>query len=454
MRQLQPVIWSKGTFLSPQHLQAQERFVEDSVRFYLESLSSNGWGFMNLQLDVRGLTEGTLALSAASGVFPDALPFDIPSADLAPRGRALEKCFAAGQDSCDFYLAIPEYRRGAINVSIGSATASTRFTAHMQMTRDENGGGNRDKPVQLAHKNLRLIASGENQEGSVLLPCARILKTDTGTFLADPTFVPPLINAQASELIRSTLRSLVELLVTRSTQLAGSRRQKNQSLADFSASDVANFWLLYTINTRLPGLRHLLQSEHVAPAQLFSQMSDLAGALTSFSSTIDPRDLPSYLHEQQGPCFQKLDLMIRTMLETVVPSSFVSLPLKHLRDTIYATSIDKDSYLENTRLYLAVSADMRDADIIDRAPKLMKVSAAAQLENLIRHALPGLRLTHVSNPPRAIPVKLGHQYFSIEQSGQFWEALVRARNFAVYSPSDFLRPEMELVILLPTPGRN
>ena len=32
MRQLQPVIWSKGTFLSPQHLQAQERFVEDSAQ--------------------------------------------------------------------------------------------------------------------------------------------------------------------------------------------------------------------------------------------------------------------------------------------------------------------------------------------------------------------------------------------------------------------------------------
>jgi type VI secretion system protein ImpJ len=454
MRQLQPVIWSKGTFLSPQHLQAQERFVEDSVRFYLESLISNGWGFMHLQLDVKALSEGNLALASASGVFPDALPFDIPSADLAPRSRALEKCFPRGQDSCDFYLAIPEYRRGAINVSIDSGTASTRFTAHVQMTRDENGGNGREKPVQLAHKNFRLIATGENQEGSVLLPCARILKTDTGSYLADPAFVPPMMNVHASEIIQSTLRSLVELLVTRSTQLAGARRQKNQSLADFTASDVANFWLLYTINTRLPGLRHLLQSQHVAPALLFSQMSDLAGALTSFSSNIDPRDLPTYLHEHPGPSFEKLDVMIRAMLETVVPSSFVSLTLKHLRDTIYATSIDKDSYLENTRLYLAVSSDLRDADLIDRVPKLMKVCAASQVENLIRHALSGLRLTHVASPPRAIPVKLGHQYFAIEQNGPFWEALVRARNFAVYAPSDFLRVEMELVILLPAAART
>ena len=33
MKQLQPVIWSKGTFLTPQHLQVQDRFIEDSLNF-------------------------------------------------------------------------------------------------------------------------------------------------------------------------------------------------------------------------------------------------------------------------------------------------------------------------------------------------------------------------------------------------------------------------------------
>lgn len=448
MRQLQPVIWSKGTFLSPQHLQAQERFVEDSVRFYLESLASNGWGFLDLQLDAKALSEGLLSISAASGVFPDSLPFDVPGSDAPPRGRALEECFQPGQESCVFYLAIPEYRRGGVNVSIDKGRVSTRFTAQLQLTRDENGG-NREKPVQVARKNMQLLAEGENLEGSVLLPCARILRTDTGTFLADAAFVPPMLNIHASDVIESMLRSLIELLVTRSTQLAGTRRQKNQTLADFTASDVANFWLLYTVNTHLPGLRHLLQSPNTAPQKLFDEMSDLAGSLTSFSTKIDPRDLPQYTHEDPGPCFKKLDELIRIMLETVVPSNFVALALKQVRDTIYATSIDKDSYLENTRFYLAVSADMRDPDVIDRAPKLMKLCSATHIESLIRHALPGMRLTHVPNPPRAIPVKLKHHYFAIEQSGQAWESVQRARNFAVYAPSDFINPVMELVILLP-----
>ncbi len=449
MRQLQPVIWSKGTLLSPQHLQAQERFVEDSVRFYLESLGSHAWGFLKLQLDAKALAEGTLTVAAATGVFPDALPFDFPASDPVPRGRSLEKCFIAGQTSCLFYLAIPEYRPGAMNVAIDRARVSTRFKAHLQMLRDENGSNTRERPIQVAQKNLQLIAEGESLEGAVLLPCARVLRTETGSFLADASFVPPLLNAHASELLVNLLRSLIELLVTRSTQLAGSRRQKNQSLADFSASDVANFWLLYTINTRLPGLRHILGAGSVPPSRLFDEMADLAGSLTSFSPRIDPRDLPQYTHEQPGPPFRKLDEYIRIMLETVVPSNFVSLPLKLVRDSIYATSIDKDAYLEGTRLYLAVSADMRDPDLIDRAPKLMKLCSATHIENLVRHALPGMRLTHVPQPPRAIPVKLRQQYFALEQNGQAWDSVQRARNFAVYAPSDFLNPTMELVILLP-----
>jgi type VI secretion system protein ImpJ len=162
--------------------------------------------------------------------------------------------------------------------------------------------------------------------------------------------------------------------------------------------------------------------------------------------------LPAYNHDQLGVCFGELDRLIRIMLETVVPSNFVALPLKLVRDTIYATSIDKDAYFENSRFYLAVSADIRDADLIDRSQKLLKACSATQLETLIRNALPGLRLQHVSPPPRSIPVKLRHQYFAVEQGGPVWESVLRARNFAVYAPADILNPQFELIILLAQPA--
>ena len=70
-------------------------------------------------------------------------------------------------------------------------------------------------------------------------------------------------------------------------------------------------------------------------------------------------------------------------------------------------------------------------------------------EHLVRQALPGVPLTHVPKPPSAIPVKLNCQYFSLNQTGVAWEAIVRARNLAVYAPGDFPRPQLELIVLLP-----
>ncbi len=450
MRQFQPVIWSKGTFLSPQHLQTQERFVEDCSRFYLDALHGWGWGFRGLAIDGKALSEGRLAISSASGIFPDALPIDIPGSEVPPPARVLNECFPEGRRSCVFYLTVPEYLHGGMNVAMNRGHFSTRFVAQSILVRDENTGSG-ERPVQVARKNLRLLAEGESREGSVGMGCVRIIRSEAGSYELDPTYIPPLVDIHGNRSLERILSGIVELLVSRGAQLSGARRQRNQSLADFTASDVANFWLLYTLNSHLPGLRHLMESKCAGPERLFLELSDLAGALTAFSTRIAPQDLPVYKHEDLGGCFAELDQAIRTLLETVVPSNFVALPLECVRETLYAASIEKDAYFDGTRFYLAVSADIRDADLIDRAPRLLKTGSVSQIETLIRNALPGLRLQHVPVPPRAIPVKLKYQYFAVETAGPVWESVMRARNFAVYAPSELLNPQMELVILLSKP---
>ena len=87
MKQLQPVLWTKGTFLTPQHLQLQDRFLEDSLNFRLQALKFCAWGFSEVVLDQELLADGHLAVSRASGIFPDGLLFDIPGSDQPPPPR-------------------------------------------------------------------------------------------------------------------------------------------------------------------------------------------------------------------------------------------------------------------------------------------------------------------------------------------------------------------------------
>jgi type VI secretion system protein ImpJ len=451
MKQLQPVLWSKGTFLTPQHLQVQDKFLEDSMNFRVQVLRACAWGFNELVFDEELLAEGQLAITRASGIFPDGLLFEFPGPDQPPPSKALQDLFEPGLRNLEIYLTVPDYKEKGLNVAGAGRSVTSRFFAEIATVRDENTGIG-EKSIQVARKNLRLLAANESREGSSALAIARIEKTDTGAFRLDPRFVPPLLEVRASEYLRGLVNGILEILSAKSTQISGSRRQKNLSLADFTTADIANFWLLYTVNSNIPVLNHLLLGQRCHPQELFSALTGLGASLCTFSSTIRPRDLPLYDHSNLGGVFGDLAEKLRLLLDTVVPTNVVSLPLKNTSNSIYATAIDQDKYFANTRMYLAISADAGDDTIIRRVPQLVKACSATHIDRLISNALPGIVLTHIPNPPSAIPVKMRHQYFSLSQSGAAWETVPRARNFAVYVPAEIANPQMELVILLPQTG--
>jgi type VI secretion system protein ImpJ len=448
MRRLQPVIWSKGTFLTPQHLQTQDRYLEESVQFQLEALNFRPWGFRDLRLNMEALAEGNFAISQAVGLMPDGLAFAIPDPDPAPEPRPVLPHFDQDQETMDVFLAIPNYRDHAMNVSVQTGGADTRYVAEVVQRRDENSGL-AEKPIQVARKNFRLMLEGEALEGSSTLRVARLRKSAAGTLQLEPRVVPPLLNIGCSEYLMSILRRLVEILGAKSSILAGQRRQRSASLADFTSADIANFWLLITANSYFPMLRHIHEVRHGHPEFLYYMMNSLAGVLTTFSMKIQPRDLPLYDHLDLGACFTDLDEKLRELLETTVPSNYVALPLKLVQPSIYSTLIEDDKLLFNTRMYLSVSSDLNAAELMRRVPQLVKLCSASHIETLVRQALPGIQLTHAPSPPSAIPVKLNCQYFSLNQSGAAWDTVGKARSMAAYVPGDIPNPNLELIVLLP-----
>src|SRR5262249_43054009 len=271
---------------------------------------------------------------------------------------------------------------------------------------------------------------------------------DANSLELDEQFVPPLVDVAASPYLDTIVRRLLEIMSGKSAELAGMRRHRNFGLAEFSAADIPNFWLLYTVNTYLPVLRHIAETKKGHPATLFDTMLSMAGALTTFSPKIQPKDLPTYDHEDLGERFRKLDETVRELLRTPTPANFVSLPLKSTRKSVHSTPLSDDRYLSSTHVYLAVTAEMPEAELITRAPQLLKVSSADRVEELMIGAVGGVQLSHVSSPP-VIPVKLPYQYFALNQTDKEWDAVKRARNLAVYVPDNFVNARLELWMILP-----
>ena len=199
MKRLQPIVWQKGALLTPQHLQGQDRFVESLLQFYVEALSFRPWGFAELQVDQEALAAGLLAITRASGMFPDGLPFDIPASDPAPAPKPLAPYFVEETRAITASLAVPHYRDHGLNLSVAGEKADTRYVAGVETVRDEMSQQS-ERPIQVARKNFRFLVEGETGQGSSALGMARISRSEAGVLQLDPLFVPPLLDIAASAL--------------------------------------------------------------------------------------------------------------------------------------------------------------------------------------------------------------------------------------------------------------
>lgn len=433
--------------LTPQHLQAQDRHHEDVLAFQVGALSFCPWGLSQLEIDTDALTGGTLVVSTVSGRFPDGLLFDAPVAGPTPPPKTCDHAFGADQRSLLVYLGVPEYRHGARNVARAGDAVLTRWQADEELMRDETTGL-MERPIQVAPPTLRLLLEGESLEGFTVMPIARVLRGAAGDLSLDRSYVPPLLDLAANEYLNSMVRRLVERLAARSSSLAGSRRQRNQDLADFSVADVGAFWLLYTVNTHFPPLRHLAEVRRGHPSALWEAMVSLVGALSAFATHADARTLPVYDHLRLGEGFAELERRLYELLDGAVVDAAVSVPLKAVRPTLHAAAIEQAAWMDAPQWFLAVSAPRRQQELIPKVLQGCKVGSADVVDTLIRQALPGLEMAHVSAPPPAVPVKLDFQYFAIRKAGPAWDAIARARNLAVYVPAELVDARFELVIVL------
>src|SRR5262249_22640873 len=151
------------------------------------------------------------------------------------------------------------------------ADAGARFVSDVVLRRDENTGL-AEKPIEIARKNFRVSIGREPLDGYSALTVARAIREPGGAIRLDPHFIPPILDVACSPYLAALMSKLFEGMAARSTELRQMRRHRNESLADFSLTGVAAFWLLHTVNSHLPVIKHLLDSKHAHPARLFEAM--------------------------------------------------------------------------------------------------------------------------------------------------------------------------------------
>lgn len=445
MKQLSRVVWNEGMHLAQHHFQAQSRYFEDAIHFAVSSLFFAPYGLLGCELDVEALRNDTVSLVHARGVFPDGLPFDIPSSDAAPPSLQVRELFSPTQESHLVFLTIPVYRPDRPNFVLnGEATSDgPRYRAESTAMLDDTTGRD-ERPVSVGRKNVRLALDVEPLGDVVSLPIARVRRDGAGHFTYDPEHVPPCLHVGASARLLQQLRRLVEILDAKSDSMARGRRGNAE---EFARQEVASFWLLHAIDASLPPLRHILDAKRVHPERLYAELSRLAGALCTFALDAHPRTLPLYDHDRLEDCFGALDLHIRTHLEVVAPTQRAVLPLRATAPYLHTGTITDERSFGRARWVLGVRSSLAGIDLAARVPQLAKVCSARFTLELVRRAYPGMRLDHIPFPPASIAPRSDTQYFSVDRAGPCWDTLTSTREIGVYLPDAIPDADVELIVV-------
>jgi type VI secretion system protein ImpJ len=440
---IQKVLWSEGLFLTPHHFQQWDRYHEDVLNFRMRAMNPFSWGAEELQFNDAAIENGIFEVMRCRAILPDGLPIDAPNADTLPPTRSFMEFFPPTAERMDVHLAVPLARPGISSVAINDANekSSTRYRPVKSIFADENTGDN-ERPVMLAAKNVRLLFGDEPLDNQSCLKIAEVRRTFEGKIVLAENYIPPAIHLSAAKPMTDIVRRLLEILAAKSASLAEQRRQKGAGVADFTTADVANFWLLHTVNASIPAMMHFHHVQRIHPEQLYLAMARLAGELMTFVTEGHPSELPKYIHTDLTHTFSELDRRLRQLLETVIPTRCVPIPLERTKESIYIGRIIEEGLPTSAEFFLGVYTKLSEAQILERVPRKSKIASVDTINYLLGQALPGVVLRPVQVPPGPLPVRMGFKYFRLEKIGTYWDTISSSRTICIYFPAEF--PELRL----------
>lgn len=450
MKAPQRLVWSEGTFLSPQHFQAQDRFHEELLSARLGALAPHPWGVEALELDAAALAAGQLRVQRFDGIFADGLAVSFTeSSPEAPPARDVGAAFPPAARSLDVHLAVPLEREGLAAFGEGSGDgARVRFAISSRPVQDATRAA-AAAPVSFAHPNTQLLLGGESREDFETLKIAELVRTGSGQLALSPSYVPPLLRIAGAPRLLASLRDLVTRLLAKQRDLSAGRRPGGE----VTGPELSRALQLLVVSGGYPALAHLADSGDAPPLAAYLALAQFAGQLAAVSEDPDVSGLPKFNHSDLRGTFEPLIARIQAFLGGLALERFLRVPLE-VRAGLHVARLQDERLVRGAPLYLAVKSDIPEQQVAEQLPRLCKVAALPDVQALVQAAAPGLPLQAALRPPPELPHKPGVVHFQITQAERLWKAVQADRTLAIYLPPPFdpSRARVELLALGITPA--
>ncbi len=432
------VVWSEGMFLSPQHFQQQERYIERYVNGKCDAYGAYGWGVSEFEIDQQLLKLGKLSVISAKGVFPDGTPFSVP--DLNDPPPVIE--LGANLHDVVVSIAIPVRRPGAIDVlSEENTQGLARYYLSAMQIRDVTEEGSENLNVDVAKLRTKLLLDTDDLSGYTSVGVLKISETrEDKDIILDDQYIPTCLDINVSSRLSGFMTELVGLLRHRADSIAG-------RLADASrggTAEIADYMMLQLINRIEPYANHLSTIQGLHPLEMYAETIQMVGELSTFvAKNKRPPEFARYLHDDLTKTFVPMMAGLRKCLAMVYEQTAVSMPLVEKKFGIRVSEITDRSMLATGMFILAVRADVAEEVIRSRFPAQIKIGPVERIRQLVNAAMPGIQLKPLPVAPRQIPFRSGYCYFELEKNSTFWKELQTSGGFALHIGGDFPGLELE-----------
>jgi type VI secretion system protein ImpJ len=428
-------LWLDGLFLEPNHLQQQDRYHERLLADRAAALRVHGWGVLDLAIDPQALQSGELRVLRLRAVLPDGTMLNVGEGlDDSLPARSVEG-FRQNQQTLDVFVALAQ--EGAVGANadlVGDPTTNARLLKSESEVPDFNTGRD-ERAVPWGRHNLRVLFGDERRDRFDAIRIAQLVRSASGALVLRDTLVPPSLRIGASPFLVSGVHRVLSAMIAKQQALSTSRRQRSATVIEFQAADAARFWLLHTLNTKLPVFAELAHNVGLHPDVVHRELSELIGALCTFDADANPLAVPRYDHLDAGATFEPMFATAIALLERLIAERFVEIPLERHEGGFHTGAL-RDPKVFRHAFFLAVSGSYTAAQLREHVPRLTKIASGRQIGSIVNSAVNGARLALEQYPPGALPVKPDVLFFRLETASDFWNDVVSTGTIAIYQPFD------------------
>jgi type VI secretion system protein ImpJ len=316
-----PVQWSEGMLLSPQHFQQNDIQWQALLHQRLLSLTPNAWGLRHLQLDAARLADGVVRVIECDAVMPDGLPlvYRAKTAGFELSVAVEAKSAADGTPApVRVYLAIPP-RSGALDVP--STTIRRYENLPGRKTLDEVTGIG-DVVVERQRARFELFSEKDLPSGYHALQLLEVIRDAYGA-VALTAYHPPMFRIGASAFLgtqglHQQFAALRNDMWEKLRELAGTGvDDAPESVAVLGEEARMHLRVAREIAACLPLIDTLLYDPLSSPAQAWWAMAQIVGRMAAVGGNPRPLAMDPYRHADCYPQFQSALAFVKRKLALI-----------------------------------------------------------------------------------------------------------------------------------------